>query len=80
MEYAEYKGILDKALADYVNNGGSVYYIGSALKEYFFDYDDSNLSADKKEYLENKAVQAMIAKKPLPKGIRLVNCQISGRW
>lgn len=78
MEYNEYKAILDKALADYVNAGGSVYYIGSAMKEYFFEYE-KGLSADAKDRLEDKAVQAMLSKKPLPKGIRLTDCVIKGR-
>lgn len=38
MRYDEYKDILNDALAKYVNDGGSVYHIGSATKEYFFDY------------------------------------------
>ena len=78
MEYAEYKEILDKALADYVNNGGSVYYIGNAMKEYFFEYNGL-ISADKQDRLNNKAIQAMLEKKPLPEGIRLTQCVIHER-
>lgn len=32
MEYAEYKKILDKGMIDYVNSGGSTFYMGSATK------------------------------------------------
>ncbi len=78
MEYEEYKDILNGALAKYVNDGGSVYFIGSATKEYFFEYEDG-MSADKIDRLEDKAIQAMIAKKPLPQGIRLTGCVIHER-
>ena len=40
MEHAEYKKILDEAMVDYVNNGGSVFYMGCVVKEYIFDYED----------------------------------------
>ena len=40
MEYTGYKKILDDALVDYVNSGGSVFYMGSVIKEYIFDYDE----------------------------------------
>ena len=39
MEYTEYKEILDKAVVDYLHNGGSVFYIGNVVKEYIFDCD-----------------------------------------
>lgn len=74
MEYIEYKKILYEAMIDYVNNGGSVYYIGSVIKEYFFVYEDENIPYDKRCHLENKAIQAIIDKKALPSGVRLEKC------
>ena len=71
MRYEEYKPILDRAMVEYVNNGYSTFYIGSAVREYFFDYSDPLLPEDNKEYLSNKAIQCIIAKKPLPDGIVL---------
>lgn len=79
MEYEEYKRILDKALVDYVNNGGSVYYMGLAITEYFFEYENEPVPIEIREHLSNKAVQAILAKKPLPKGITLVNCILHER-
>ena len=32
MKYEEYKKILDDALVEYVNNGYSTFYIGSAVR------------------------------------------------
>ena len=74
MEYAEYKGILNKAMVDYVNGGGSVFHMGSVTKEYIFDYEDTKLPIENKHNLENKAIQAMMKNQPLPKGIRLLSC------
>lgn len=74
MEHSEYKKILDKAMVDYVNGGGSVYYMGSVTKEYIFSYEEEPIAADHKEYLSNKAIQAILKKEKLPKGIRLEKC------
>lgn len=74
MEYIEYKKILDEAMIDYVNNGGSVYYIGNVIKEYFFAYEDENIPYDKRCSLDNKAIRAIMDKKALPSGIRLKKC------
>lgn len=74
MEYAEYKKILDKGMIDYVNSGGSTFYMGSATKEYVFSYDNEQDAADHKKHLSDKAVQAILKKETLPKGIRLEKC------
>lgn len=74
MEHAEYKKILDKAMIDYVNSGGSVFYMGSVIKEYIFDYDNKNMAYDSRRRLEDKAAKAITEKKSLPEGIRLKQC------
>lgn len=74
MEHAEYKKILDKAMIDYVNNGGSVLYMNRVVKEYIFDYEDKNMAYDSRRRLEDKAVKAIMEKKRLPEGIRLKQC------
>lgn len=79
MEYAEYKGILDAALTDYINNGGSVFYMADAVKEYIFDYDNGTMPFDTKNRLEDKAVKAITEKKKLPDGVRLVKCIWHGK-
>lgn len=66
-------------MVEYVNNGGSTFHIGNAVKEYLFEYDNELLPYDDKEFLTNKAVQAIDKKKPLPDGIRLVRCVWHGR-
>ena len=75
MEYAEYKAILDEALCDYVNRGGSVFYMSCVKKEYIFSYEDEKdncpMAYDTKKHLSNKAIQAIMKKEKLPKGIRL---------
>lgn len=74
MKYEEYKKILDDGMVEYVNKGGSTFYIGNAIKEYFFEYENELLPSDGKKNLSDKAVQAIIVHKPLPEGIRLVRC------
>lgn len=74
MEYKEYEKILEQAMVDYVNSGGSVYYLGSVTKEYIFSYDNELDADDHKKNLSDKAVRAIIKKEPLPKGIRLEKC------
>ena len=78
MEYAEYKPILDTALTDYVKNGGSVYYMADALKEYIFSYEENPIAEDHKKNLHDKAIQAIIRKDKLPKGIKLEKCILHG--
>lgn len=79
MEYTEYKQILDAAMVDYVNSGGSVFYMGSVVKEYIFEYDNENMAYDSRRRLEDKAVIAIAEKKRLPEGIRLKKCIWHGR-
>ncbi len=79
MEYAEYKSILDAALTDYINNGGSVFYMADAVKEYIFDYDNETMPYGTRNRLEDKAVEAIVEKKKLPDGVRLVKCIWHGR-
>lgn len=74
MKYEEYRNIIMSGMVEYVNNGGSTFHIGNAVKEYFFEYDIEPLPHDKKEILSDKAVQAINEHKPLPDGIRLVRC------
>lgn len=74
MEHAEYKKILDKAMIDYINSGGSVFYMNRVVKEYIFDYEDENMAYDSRSRLEDKAVKAIMEKKRLPEGIRLKQC------
>ena len=79
MEHAEYKKILDEAMVDYVNNGGSVVYMGCVVKEYIFDYDDKNMAYETRRRLEDKAIVAIMEKKRLPDGIRLKKCIWHGK-
>lgn len=79
MEHAEYKKILDNAMIDYVNNGGSVFYMNSVVKEYIFDYEDENMAYELRRHLEDKAIQAIMEKKRLPEGIRLKQCIWHGK-
>ena len=79
MQYEEYRNIIMSGMVEYVNNGGSTFHIGNTVKEYFFEYDNELLPHDDKEFLTNKAVQAIYKKKPLPDGIRLVQCVLHGR-
>lgn len=79
MEHAEYKKILDQAMVDYVNSGGSVFYIGSVIKEYIFDYDNENMAYEARRRLEDKAIKAITEKKNLPEGIRLKQCIWHGK-
>lgn len=71
MKYEDYKSILDKGMVEYVNNGYSTFYIGNAVREYFFDYSDPLLPHDSKKHLSDKAIQCIMQKKPLPEGIVL---------
>lgn len=79
MQYEEYRNIIMSGMVEYVNNGGSTFHIGSAVKEYFFEYDNKLLPPNEKEILSNKAVQAIDRKKALPDGIKLVRCVWRGR-
>lgn len=79
MEYEEYKEILNAAMIDYVNSGGSLYYMGTVKKEYIFSYENGHISYEDKKRLSDKAVQAMIKKQKLPSGIRLEKCIWHGK-
>ena len=74
MEYEEYKKILDRAMVDYVNNGGSVFYIATEIKEYIFKYEDDLMADDIKRQLNDKAIKAIVNKQKLPQGITLEKC------
>lgn len=74
VEYSEYIDIINSALVDYVNKNNSTYKMFASQKEYFFDYDEKNISEDAKDRLINKAVKCINEKKTLPPGIRLVDC------
>ncbi len=78
MEYTEYKEILDKAVVDYLHNGGSVFYIGNVIKEYVFDCD-KEMSKESQNRLEQKAIKAITERKRLPDGIRLKQCIWHGK-
>lgn len=74
MEYVEYKKILDQAMVDYVNSGGSVFYMDNVTKEYIFDYEEKDMAYETRTRLEDKAIKAIMEKKRLPEGIRLKQC------
>lgn len=74
MKYEEYKKIIDDGMVEYTNKGYSTFYVGNAIKEYVFDYEDKMLPYDSKKNLSDKAMQAIIAHKPFPEGIQLVRC------
>lgn len=74
MEYTEYNNILDKGMVDYLNGGGSVFYMDNIAKEYIFSYDDKLLSYESKKHLEDKTIQSILRKQPLPYGIYLEKC------
>lgn len=71
MKYEEYKPLLDRAMVEYVNSGYSTFYIGNAVREYFFDYENEPVAYDTKKNLSDKAIQCIMQKKPLPDGIVL---------
>lgn len=79
MEHAEYKKILDESMVDYINNGGSVYYMSNVIKEYIFEYEDEIMAYETRRRLEDKAILAMMDKKRLPDGIRLKKCIWHGK-
>jgi len=74
MEYTVYKKILDQAMIDYINNGGSVFYMDNVTKEYIFDYEEKDIAYETRTRLEDKAIKAIMEKKRLPEGIRLKQC------
>lgn len=74
MEYTEYKKILDQAVVDYVDSGGSVFYMGNVTQEYIFEYEDKSMAYEMRTRLEDKAIKAITEKKRLPEGIRLRKC------
>lgn len=74
MEYVEYKKILDQAMIDYNNRGGSLLYMSDVIHEYVFDYDNDNISYEERKHLDDRAVKAIAEKKRLPEGIRLKQC------
>lgn len=77
MNYKEYKKIINDAITEYCNNGGSLLNIAlnNPVKEYIYDYDEQ-LSEDAKVNLVDKAHQAMQKGEDLPSGIRLVKVVI----
>lgn len=79
MKYTEYKKILDKAMVEYINSGGSVFYMGSVIKEYIFDHDNENMAYEARRRLEDRAIRAITEKKNLPEGIRLKQCIWHGK-
>ena len=60
MKYEEYKPLLDNAMVEYVNNGYSTFYIGSAVREYFFDYSDPMLPYDSKNIYLTRRYSALL--------------------
>jgi hypothetical protein len=73
MTYAECKKIIDDAVTEYCNNGGSLLNIAlnHTVKEYIYEFD-TLLSEDTKEKLIDKAHRAMQREEDLPPGIKLV--------
>ena len=72
--YEDYRKILEAGVQEYLENGGSIDRINTVQREYVFSYDDINIPYDCMEYLTDKAVQAINAKRTLPIGIRLNKC------
>jgi protein associated with RNAse G/E len=60
MTYNEYRTIINDAVKDYCNSGGSLLNIAlnKSLKEYIYEFDEK-LSEDAKDNLIDKAHQAM---------------------
>lgn len=75
MKYEEYQKIINDAMYDYVNAGGSTFSLFKVQKRYKFDIEDKTMPSERVDRLIDKAVQAINFKDPLPKGIRLVGCK-----
>lgn len=73
MTHREYKKMINDAVAEYCNTGGSLLNIAlnKTVKEYIFEFDDM-LSEDAKENLIDKAHQAIQKKEDLPPGVQLI--------
>lgn len=71
MRYEEYREILDSELKGHEGNDGII--------EYIFSYENKLLPHDHMDYLNDKAIQAIKSKNPLPLGIRLEKCIYHGR-
>ena len=65
MKYEEYQKIINNAMCDYVNAGGSTFSLFKVQKRYKFDIEDKTMPSEKVDKLID----------PLPKGIRLVGCK-----
>ncbi len=73
MTYNEYKEIINDAISDYCNQGGSLLNIAlnSPIKEYIYEFDEM-FPEDTKKNLIDKAHQAMQKQIDFPPGIRLI--------
>lgn len=72
MTYEEYMKIINEAIIEYCNNGGSLVKIAlsNPIREYIYEFDEV-LSEDDKEKLIDNAHLAMQREEDLPPGIRL---------
>nr|UWI13958.1 MAG: hypothetical protein [Bacteriophage sp.] len=70
----EYCSIINDGLVEHVCNGGSLWGIEKATKEYIFELFEETVPYEEKKRLQDKAVIAINSKKNLPVGIRLVKC------
>lgn len=72
MEYNEYKDVINAAMLDYMDRGGSLYRIPLVVTEYIFEYEKENISYEEKKKLEDKAIMCIKKREKLPKGIKLI--------
>lgn len=70
----EYCSVIDDGLINHVCNGGSLWGLEKATKEYIFELFDETVPYEKKKKLQDKAVVAINNRENLPRGIRLVKC------
>lgn len=74
MIYNKYKKLINDALIEYFENGGSLVYLAlhDLNKEYIFEFDEP-IPENEKEILIDNAIKAIEEGKDLPENIELVN-------
>lgn len=74
MIYNKYKKLINDALIEYFENGGSLVYLAlhDLNKEYVFEFDEP-IPENEKEILIDNAIKAIEEGKDLPENIELVN-------
>jgi hypothetical protein len=71
MTYIECKKIINNSLADFCNNGGSLFKLNNLIKEYVFKYDIEPIAEDHKKILSDKAIRCILNGLDLPPNVRL---------